>query len=130
MSDWSLELEFLAKKLGLGAANAVRAIGSAMDDDPFEVLCYRGYGNGVRAHVYGRVVQRTGATPSADKDTIVTNLLNTYRRADADPFPRAEVNVTFAGAASSMTGDTEGYFGGWLTSEPAEIKEEWQPYET
>jgi hypothetical protein len=59
MSDWSLEIEFLAKKLGMGAAGAVRAIRSALDDDPFEVLAYRGYGNGVTAHVYGRVVERS-----------------------------------------------------------------------
>ncbi len=128
MSDWSLELEFLARKLGLGAANAVRAIRSAMDDEPFEILAYRGYGNGVQAHVYGRVVQRTGATASTDADTIVTNLLNTYRRADADPLPRAEVNVAFADASAAFTADNEGYFGGWVTSEPAKHKSEWHDY--
>ena len=128
MSDWSIELDFLARKLGLGAAHAARAISSALANDPFEVLCYRGYGSGVQAHVYGRVVQRTGATPSADTDTIITNLLNTYRRADADPLPRAQVNVTFAESTSSMTADNEGYFGGWLTSEPPKMKNEWHEY--
>jgi phosphatidate phosphatase APP1 len=129
MSDWSIELDYLVRRLGLGAANAVRAIGSALDDDPFEILCYRGYGNGVQAHVYGRVVRRIGATSSSDTDTIVTNLLNTYRRADADPVPRAQVGVEFASAKSAMAADAEGYFGGWLKSEPPDLTSEWHQYQ-
>lgn len=129
MSDWSIELDFLVRKLGLGAAHAARAISSALDDDPFELLCYRGYGSGVQAHVYGRVVKRTGVSPSADSDTVINNLLNTWRRADADPLPRAQVGVTFAGSTSSMTADNEGYFGGWLTSEPPKLTSEWHEYQ-
>ena len=128
MSDWSLELEFLAKKLGLGAANAARAIQSVLTDAPFEVLAYRGYGNGVQAHVYGRVVKRIGATASTERDTLVTNLLNTYRRADADPLPRADVKVQFADTAADFKADNEGYFGGWVTSEAAKHHSEWHDY--
>ena len=128
MSDWSIELDYLARKLGLGAANAVRAIGSAMDDDPFEILCYRGYGNGVQAHVYGRVVRRIGATASSDTDTIVTNLLNTYRRADADPVAMAQVGIEFASAKSAIAADAQGYFGGWLKSAPPDLTSEWHDY--
>src|SRR5687768_8308016 len=95
MSEWSAELEFLARKVGMGAASAVRAIRSAIDDDPFELLAYRGYGNGVKAHVYGRAVQRTGAKASSEADTVLVNLLNTYRRADADPLRAAQVSVRF-----------------------------------
>ena len=130
MSDWSIELDFLVRKLGLGAANAVRAIGSAMDDDPFEILCYRGYGNAVQAHVYGRVVRKIGASASTEKDSVITNLLNTYRRADADPVARAQVDVEFATAKSAMAADGEGYFGGWLKSEPPDLKAEWHEYKT
>ena len=128
MSDWSIELDYLARKLGLGAANAVRAIGSAMDDDPFEILCYRGYGNGVQAHVYGRVVRRIGATASSDTDTIVTNLLNTYRRADADPVAMAQLGIEFASAKSAIAADAQGYFGGWLKSAPPDLTSEWHDY--
>jgi phosphatidate phosphatase APP1 len=128
VSDWSIELDYLARKLGLGAANAVRAIGSAMDDDPFEILCYRGYGNGVQAHVYGRVVRRIGATASSDTDTIVTNLLNTYRRADADPVAMAELGIEFASAKSAIAADAQGYFGGWLKSAPPDNTSEWHDY--
>jgi phosphatidate phosphatase APP1 len=128
MSDWSLEIEFLAKKLGMGAAQTVRAISSALKDDPFEILAYRGYGNGVRAHVYGRVVEQSGVTPSAARDSVVTNLLNTYRRAESDPLRRAEVGVDFAGSVVSMTSDNEGFFGGWITSESAADHDEWHEY--
>ena len=129
MSDWSIEIDFLARKLGMGAASAVRAIRSAMDNDPFEILAYRGYGNGVRAHVYGRVVERSGVTPSTDTDSVLTNLLNTYRRVESDPLPRAELQVQFGGLSSAMVADKEGYFGGWLTSEMPEKKEEWHEYD-
>ncbi len=129
MSEWSLEIEYLARKLGLGAANAVRAIRSAIDDDPFEIVPYKGYGNSVQAHVYGRVVKRTGVTPSADGDSVFKNLLNTYRRADADPLPSAAVNVTFGGATTAMTTDDEGFFGGWLKSEAPEGTNEWHDYQ-
>ncbi|MGK2962881.1 MAG: App1 family protein [Gemmatimonadaceae bacterium] len=128
MSEWSLEIEYLARKLGLGAANAVRAIRSAIDDEPFEIVPYKGYGNSVQAHVYGRVVKRIGVTPSADGDSVLKNLLNTYRRADADPLPAARVNVTFGEATTAMTADNEGFFGGWLKSEAPEGKNEWHEY--
>ncbi len=128
MSDWSIELDFLVRKLGLGAANAVRAIGSALDDDPFEVLCYRGYGNAVQAHVYGRAVRKIGASPSSESDSVITNLLNTYRRADADPVGRAQLDVDFATSKSAMAADAEGYFGGWLKSEPPNFTSEWHEY--
>src|SRR5688572_10115978 len=108
MSDWSIELEFLRKKLGVGAANAVCAIKSAIDDAPYEILAYRGYGNTVQAHVYGRVVQKSGVSASSDKDTVLTNLLNTYRRADADPLPRAQVNAKFGSSSTAMSADNEG----------------------
>ena len=127
MSDWSVEIEFLAKKLGMGAARTVRAISSAMKDDPFEVLAYRGYGNGAKAHVYGRVVEQSGATPSTATDSVVTNLLNTYRRAESDPLRRAELGVEFGGTAVSMVSDNEGYFGGWLTGRP-DADREWHDY--
>lgn len=128
MSDWSAELEFLAKKVGMGAANAVRAITSAIDDDPYEILAYRGYGSGVKAHVYGRAVQRTGAKPAGDADTVLVNLLNTYRRADADPVRAAQVSVRFGESATAMSADNEGFFGGWLTSERPAATDEWHEY--
>jgi len=128
VSEWSLEIGYLGRKLGLGAANAVRAMRSAIDDKPFEIVPYKGFGNSVQAHVYGRVIKRTGVTPSADGDSVLKNLLNTYRRADADPLPGAIVNVMFGGATTPMTADNEGFFGGWLRSEPAEGTNEWHEY--
>lgn len=128
MTDWSIEIEFLAKKLGMGAAHTVRAISTAMRDDPFEVLAYRGYGNGVKAHVYGRVVEQSGVTPSTASDSVITNLLNTYRRAESDPLRRAEVAVDLRGSSTDMVSDGEGFFGGWVTSEPADDTTEWHDY--
>src|SRR5687768_8111992 len=117
MSDWSGEIEFLLRKAGKTAVAAARAVKSALDDDPFEVLCYRGYGNASRAWIHGRVVERLGVGPSTDADSLLRNLLNTYRRADADPLRHAQVHVDYAGKRTAMETDDEGFFGGWL--EPA-----------
>ena len=128
MSLWSAEIDFLVRKLGMGAANAVRAIRSAVDDDPYEILAYRGYGNGIQASVYGRVVERLGVSPSTDTDSVFRNLLNTYRRADSDPLPRAPITLSFGDSTTAMTTDSQGYFGGWVRPERADTSKEWHEF--
>jgi phosphatidate phosphatase APP1 len=82
--------------------------------DPLELLAYRGYGNATRAHVYGRALEARNVGPSADADSWFRNLLNTYRRADSDPLPFAEVVVEYAKTSTTMKADDEGFFGGWI----------------
>src|SRR5688572_13674537 len=95
MGDWTDEIDFLVRKLGKTAKGAARAIRSALDDDPFEILAYRGYGDGHRAWMHGRVVERRSVGPSTESDHILRNLLNTWRRADSDPLPHAGVTVGY-----------------------------------
>ena len=116
MREWGVELSSLLGELGKNIKGAARAVQSVFDDDPYEVLAYRGYGDGCRAHVYGRVVKKVGVDVSTDADSTLRNLINTYRRADSDPLAHAGVVVEYAGGKTQMKADDEGYFGGWLDS--------------
>jgi len=122
MTDWSEELGFILRKIGKSAKWTARVVGSAFDDDPHEIVGYRGYGNASRAWVYGRVIERRDFGAAADTDSTLVNLLNTYRRADSDPLPFARVEVAYSDSRLTVTADDEGFFGGWidLAREPAQ----------
>ncbi|MEO8575238.1 MAG: phosphatase domain-containing protein [Gemmatimonadales bacterium] len=128
MSDWSEELGYLLKKAGRTAGSAVRAVKSVLDDDPHEVLCYRGFGNRTQSWTYGRIVEKRDIGASTEGDSTLRNLLNTYRRADSDPVPRAGVEVTREDATRQMKADDEGYFGRLVDFGLSESDKEWQEY--
>ena len=102
---------------------------SALADDPYEILTYRGYANAKRARVYGRVVEKLSVSASTDTDSTLRNLLNTYRRADSDPLGHANVRATFAGSIADFHADDEGFFGGWIDI-AEKTDDEWPKYET
>jgi phosphatidate phosphatase APP1 len=128
--DWAADVGSLLGDLGnklIGVAASVAH--SALGDEPFQVLPYRGYGNGNRAWIYGRVVEKRSLEASTDADSVLRNLLNTYRRADSDPLPFATVTVEYAGSKDERKADNEGFFGGWIEPDkPATDGDEWQDY--
>jgi phosphatidate phosphatase APP1 len=128
--DWAADVGSLVTGLGKNLLGvAARVIHAAVGAEPFEILTYRGYGNGVRAHVYGRVIEKRDIGASTDADSVLKNLLNTYRRADSDPLPFAHVKVEYAGSTLEMKADNEGFFGGWIElDQPITTDDEWQEY--
>ena len=106
-----------------------RAARSVFGRDPIEILAYYGYGNAARAHVHGRVLEVRNVSTSSDSDSTFRNLLNTYRRAEADPIPLAKVKVEYANATATMTADDEGFFSGWIDVAEASGDDEWNKYE-
>lgn len=130
MRDWAARVDSLLNELGKNINAATRIARSIFDDDPLEILAYRGYGDGYRAHVYGRVLEKRGVSASTDSDSTLRNLLNTLRRAESDPLPFARVKVEYAGTASDMDADDEGFFGGWVSVDPPILTDaEWHKYE-
>ncbi|HEU4748876.1 MAG TPA: phosphatase domain-containing protein [Gemmatimonadaceae bacterium] len=130
MRDWAARVDSLLNELGKNINAATRIARSIFDDDPLEILAYRGYGDGSRAHVYGRVLEKRGVSASTDSDSTLRNLLNTLRRAESDPLPFARVKVEYAGTASDMDADDEGFFGGWVSVDPPILTDaEWHKYE-
>ena len=128
--DWAADVGSLVAGLGKNLLGvAARVIHAAVGAEPFEILAYRGYGNAVRAHVYGRVIEKRDIGASTDTDSVLKNLFNTYRRADSDPLPFAKVMVEYAGSTLEMKADNEGFFGGWIDLEkPLTANDEWREY--
>jgi phosphatidate phosphatase APP1 len=128
--DWAADVGSLVSGLGKNLLGvAARVIHAAVGAEPYEILAYRGYGNGVRAHVYGRIIEKRDIRASTDADSVLKNLLNTYRRADSDPLPFAQLKVDYAGSTLEMKADNEGFFGGWIEIEkPITTEDEWLEY--
>jgi phosphatidate phosphatase APP1 len=130
MTDWTKRFDGLLGELEKGIKGAARVVRETLgDDDPFELLCYRGYGNGGRAEVYGRVKRGHALAPSGAGDSALTNLRNSYRRVDADPVPFADVAVSWSGSSVMLKADDEGFFSGGLSlPAPQTNVEEWSDY--
>jgi phosphatidate phosphatase APP1 len=129
MADWTDRLDLLLGRARREIRGATHAIRGALSDDPFEVLAYRGFGNATRAYVYGRALEVRKVSVSTDSDSTWRNLLNTYRRADADPIPFARLTLEYGGRSSSLDADDEGFFNGCVElDQPPTGDHEWNEY--
>lgn len=79
-------------------------------NDPIQILPYRTYGTPRRVYIKGRVLEDKGITSAGDKDTVLNNLLNMYKRFESDEVPGAELKVTLPDEEHTVTTDREGYF--------------------
>jgi phosphatidate phosphatase APP1 len=130
MTDWTTRLDGLLGELDKGIKGAARAVRATLgNDEPFEVLCYRGYGSASGAQVHGRVKRGRTLAPSDAGDSVLTNLRNTFRRVDADPVPFADVAIRWEGASAMLKADDEGFFSGAI-QRPSTVDDlaEWSEY--
>jgi phosphatidate phosphatase APP1 len=79
-------------------------------NDPIQIVPYRTYGTPRRIYIKGRVLEDKGLKSAGDKDTILNNLVNMYKRFESDEVPGATLKATLAGEEQSVTTDSEGYF--------------------
>ncbi len=79
-------------------------------NDPVQIIPYRTYGTATRLYIKGRVLEDKKISGAGDKDTILNNLLNMYKRFESDEVPGALLNVVLADEAHEVTTDKEGYF--------------------
>ena len=130
MRDWLGAIDSLLGELDRNVRGAVRTVRSALDDGPFEVLAYRGFGNAQHAYVHGRAQEHRGVGPSTTADSTLANVLNTYRRGNSHPLPFADLAVAYAGTTSAFKADDEGFFSGRIDL-PASIEtgSEWNEYQ-
>ena len=87
--DWLGEIDSLLGEVDRTVRGAARAVRSAFDDGPFEVLAYRGFGNDRSAYVYGRAQENRGVG--------VSNLLEAAR---AVMLGNAHTRLPFPGVAA------------------------------
>jgi phosphatidate phosphatase APP1 len=79
-------------------------------NDPIQVVPYRTYGTANRIYIKGRVLEDKKITSAGDKDTIMNNLLNMYKRFESDEVPGATLKALLPGEEYTATSDDEGYF--------------------
>jgi phosphatidate phosphatase APP1 len=79
-------------------------------NDPVQVVSYRSYGTVNRLYVKGRVLEDKGIAKGTDKDTILNNLLNMYKRFESDEVPNAQLCIRHLDEEHLVTTDEEGYF--------------------
>ena len=89
---------------------------------------YRSFGSAQRVLIRGRAMENEGITAATDADSLWRNLLNSYRRIEADPLPNAVVRATIGGASVDITADDEGFFGQWIDlPAPVSAADGWVP---
>jgi phosphatidate phosphatase APP1 len=106
----------LRKKLGL--------------NDPLQIVPFRSYGTVNRLYLKGRVLEDKQIAASGDKDTILNNLGNMYKRFESDEVPNAVLNVRFQDQVHQMVTDEEGYY--MINIEPTypiQTADIWHPIE-
>jgi Uncharacterized conserved protein len=129
MRDWLGEIDSLLGEVDRNVRGVARAVRSAFDEGPYEVLTYRGFGDVSHAYVYGRAQENRGVGKSTETDSIVENLFNTYRRADSHPLAFAELAVTFGGVTQAVKADDEGFFSSRIDlAAPVDPAGEWAEY--
>ncbi|MES2894136.1 MAG: phosphatase domain-containing protein [Bacteroidota bacterium] len=79
-------------------------------NDPVQVVPYRTYGTAERIYIKGRVLEDKKISSASDKDTILNNLLNMYKRFESDEVPGATLQVNLPGQVLEIKTDKEGYF--------------------
>jgi phosphatidate phosphatase APP1 len=79
-------------------------------NDPVQIVPYRTYGTPRRLYIKGRVMEDKRIAAAGEKDTVLNNLLNMYKRFESDEVPGARLKVRLADEEHEVTTDKEGYF--------------------
>ena len=129
-SSWRARLGRIAAELKAEVERAGKSIGIGNDDRPYEITPYRGYGNRSRLLVHGRVIESRNIAAASDADSLWRNLVNTYKRIDSDPLPRARVQVRLGDHEREVVADEEGFFREWIElASPLEGDDHWREAE-
>ncbi|MDQ4139913.1 MAG: DUF2183 domain-containing protein [Bacteroidota bacterium] len=97
---------------------------------PVQIVPYRSYGTQNRLYIKGRVLENKGIAQAQDKDTILNNLLNMYKRFESDEVMNARLKITFQGQVHEIVSDREGYFVlNIQPSTPLPLDNVWHPIE-
>jgi phosphatidate phosphatase APP1 len=133
MSDetegWRERLGRMAREVGGELDRAGKRLGIGVPAH-HEIVAYRGYAGGARVLVHGRAQEAKEIPPATATDSTWRNLLNTYKRIDADPLAHARVRVDVGGVSREIDADDEGFFRAWIDlPHPLSGDEPWQQAE-
>lgn len=74
------------------------------------IAAYRGYGNGERIWLQGRLLENARYGGPGQDDGWWANLKASYLRWESDEIPDAPLTLSYAGSTKSVTTDAEGYY--------------------
>lgn len=95
---------------------------------PLQIVPYRTYGTANHLYIKGRVLEDKKIAGAGEKDTILNNLVNMYKRFESDEIPGAEIKAILGDEEYRATTDEEGYFVFKITPKTAIINEHlWHP---
>jgi phosphatidate phosphatase APP1 len=78
--------------------------------DPVQIVPYRTYGTAHRVYIKGRVLEDKKITSAGDKDSVLNNLVNMYKRFESDEVRDATLKAILADEEHHTISDNEGYF--------------------
>ncbi|MES2649882.1 MAG: phosphatase domain-containing protein [Bacteroidota bacterium] len=97
-------------------------------NDPIQIVPFRSYGTANRLYVKGRVLEDKNIASAGDKDTILNNLLNMYKRFESDEISNATIQLDIGDETHITTTNKEGYFVFNLQPKTPVINEQlWHP---
>jgi len=79
-------------------------------NDPIQIVPYRTYGTPDKVYVLGRVLEEKKMAAGKETDSIVTNLLNMYKRFETDEVPGVTLQLKLVDEEHKAVTDKEGYF--------------------
>src|SRR4051812_10873491 len=77
-------------------------------NDPVQIVPYRTYGTSQRVYIKGRVLEDKKITSASDKDTLLTNLVNMYKRFESDEVAGAQLKAILMDEEYKVITDNEG----------------------
>ena len=104
-------LEAISAKAGKSFHAGLQHLRQKAAGLPYHIDAYRGMvGDDGRCKLSGRVLERPiGGEPRVTDDWL-DNLLNSYRRFDAESMSGVKVDISFRGVTTTATTDAEGYY--------------------
>src|SRR3954469_7745747 len=107
--SWRDRLKGIAGELRNDLHQAAERAGIGGPPQPYDIAAYRGYGNGKRMLVHGRVLERKDISRSTATDSAWRNMVNIYKRIESDPVPFAHVRVRVGTVEHEVMADNEGF---------------------
>jgi phosphatidate phosphatase APP1 len=95
--------------------------------DPATIQPFRGYGDGRRLRLKGRVLEAGGLERWHDRAGVGSNLMRMFHRFESDEIPDARIRASSGGRSVEAISDEEGYFDVALDGlAAAQAGERWQ----
>jgi phosphatidate phosphatase APP1 len=128
----ALALEGLSHQAGESVRAGLQRLRQRDTHLPYHIDAYRGMVDGDgRCRLSGRVLARPVGGGPRSEDDWWDNLLNSYRRFDAESLAGVRIDTSFRGASATAVTDAEGYYEVALALPPAQPQDEalWQTAE-